>query len=81
MQSMEIASRMQTELRLELDRPEVLVRPDVWRVALFDEPSLAVMIETGRAVTREALPALLQQFVWWRRASRALRRAVRRNPA
>jgi len=81
MQSMEIASRMQTELRLQIDRPEVLVRPDVWRVALFGEPSLDDMIETGRAVTREALPVLLQQFVWWRRLGRVIRRSVHRLPS
>jgi NTE family protein len=78
MQAMEISSRMHTELRLKIDRPEVLVRPEVWRVPLLDDPSLADMIEAGRSVTREALPDLRQQFVWWRRAGRALRRVAGR---
>lgn len=80
-QAMEISSRMHTELRLRLDRPDVLIRPEVWHVPLLDDPSLADMVEAGRSVTTAALPDLVRQFVWWRRLGRLFRRLVRRDRA
>lgn len=83
-QTLEITFRMHTELRLSLDKPEVLVRPDVWDVGLFDDPSLDYMIEKGEQAMMEALPALRAQFAWHRRFGRWLRllgRSVKRSVA
>jgi NTE family protein len=71
-QTLEITFRMHTELRLSLDKPEVLVRPDVWDVGLFDDPSLPYMIDKGQLAMLEALPALRAQFTWPRRLRRWL---------
>jgi NTE family protein len=71
---MELTSRTYTETRLEIDRPEVIVRPEVWRVGLFDEPSVAEMIGFGERAMEQQLPSLRQQFTLPRRLARMVRR-------
>lgn len=70
---MEIASRTYTETRLEADLPEVIVRPEVWRVGLFDEPPVAEMAALGARAMERALPDLHREFTLSRRLARKLR--------
>jgi NTE family protein len=72
---MELTSRTYTETRLEIDRPEVIVRPEVWRVGLFDEPSVADMIGIGEKAMEQELSLLREQFSLPRRLARMVRRA------
>lgn len=72
---MELTSRTYTETRLEIDRPEVIVRPEVWRVGLFDEPSVADVIGIGEKAMEQELPLLREQFSLPRRLARMVRRA------
>ena len=65
---MEIASRTYTETRLEIDRPEVIVRPAVWQVGLLDDPSADEMSALGERAMESMLPALREQFSLGRRA-------------
>ena len=62
LRALEISARSYTELRLSLDRPDVIVRPRVSSVALFDLPSVDLMIEVGGAAMREKLPDLRARF-------------------
>lgn len=78
---MEIASRTYTEMRLEIDRPEVIVRPAVWKVGLLDEPSVGEMSAVGERAMESMLPALREQFTLGRRLARALRPARGARPA
>lgn len=71
---MEITTRTFTETRLEIDRPEVIVRPEVWRVGLLDEPSVPEMTEIGMRAMNKALPGVRAQFSLLGRATRMLRR-------
>jgi hypothetical protein len=71
---MEITTRAYTETRLDIDRPEVIVRPEVWRVGLLDEPSVAEMTELGIRAMNKALPGLRAQFSLPGRVSRMMRR-------
>jgi len=71
---MELTSRTYTETRLEIDRPEVIVRPEVWRIGLFDEPSVADMIGIGERAMEQQLPSLRAQFSLPRRLARMVRR-------
>jgi NTE family protein len=71
---MELASRTYLETRLELDRPEVVVRPEVWRVGLFDEPSVAEMIGIGERAMEQQLGSLREQFSLARRLTRIVSR-------
>lgn len=78
---MEIASRTYTETRLEIDRPEVIVRPAVWQVGLLDDPSADEMSALGERAMESMLPALREQFSLSRRVARALRPALGGRPA
>jgi NTE family protein len=70
---MEITSRTYTETRLEVDRPDVIVRPEVWRIGLFDEPPVAEMAAIGARAMEQALPDLRHEFSIARRLARRLR--------
>jgi len=71
---MEITARTFAETRLEIDRPEVIVRPEVWRVGLLDEPPVSEMTELGIRAMNKALPVLRAQFTLPGRVSRMVRR-------
>jgi hypothetical protein len=71
---MEITARTFAEMRLEIDRPEVIVRPEVWRVGLLDEPPVSEMTELGIRAMNKALPGLRAQFTLPGRVSRLVRR-------
>jgi len=71
---MEITARTFAETRLEIDRPEVIVRPEVWRVGLLDEPRVSEMTELGIRAMNKALPGLRAQFTLTGRVSRMVRR-------
>jgi len=64
LRALEISARSFTELRLIVDRPEVIVRPRVASVALFDMPSVELMMGVGEAAMREKLPELRACFGW-----------------
>ena len=60
--SLEISSRLFTDLRLQLDRPEVVVRPKLDSIGILDTPEPAPVIEEGRSAMAESLPELERWF-------------------
>jgi NTE family protein len=70
--SMEISSRAFSDLRLQVDRPEVIVRPKVAEIGILDAPEAAPVIRAGR----EAMAAALPELEGWYGLRGALRRAV-----
>jgi NTE family protein len=56
--SLEISSRLFTDLRLQLDLPEVVVRPQVAEVGILDTPEAAPLIEAGRVAMAAGLGEL-----------------------
>ena len=80
-QSLEITMRMHTELHLLVDKPEVVIRPDVWEVGLFDNPSLEGITAAGETAAMESLPRLRAQFAVHRRLQRWLRWRTRQQGA
>jgi NTE family protein len=70
--SLEISSRLFTDLRLQIDRPEVVVRPDVAAIGILDAPETSPVIEAGR----KAMEALLPDLARWYGVRGALRRAL-----
>jgi NTE family protein len=52
-QSIDVASKMLAELRLEVEQPEILVRPDLAGVGLLDKVNVRDMMAIGEAATRE----------------------------
>jgi len=74
--AIDIGQRQMTELRLQLDRPEVLIRPDVADINLLDRVDIPEIARRGEAAARASLPQLKRAVSWQARAMRAVRRAV-----
>ncbi len=72
-QSMDINSRMLTELRLRIDRPEVLIRPDVIRFGIFESADADALIELGRKAAAAHLGELRKAVSLEGRIRRLLR--------
>jgi NTE family protein len=73
MQSIEVGNRMLSELRLQVDKPEVIIRPDVGQVALLDEVDVHEIARLGEDAARLALPEIKNQFSLSARLGRTLR--------
>ena len=71
--STEIMLRTYTELRLQIDKPEVIVRPEVWHVGMLQETSVAPMVAKGVEAMEGCLGKARDQFTPGRRAGRSLR--------
>jgi NTE family protein len=72
----EILMRMYTEICLELDKPEVVIRPRVSHIGMFDQPSAADMCELGEQAAGQVIPRLRDEFKLGRRLGRGLHTAV-----
>ncbi len=73
MRSMEISGRYFTELRLEIDKPEVIIRPKVSHIGLLDEPSVSEVVALGENAAEQMLPQCRAQFSLVKRLGRRLR--------
>jgi NTE family protein len=77
--SMDITGRMLTELRLEVDRPEVIIRPDVHQYGMFDAVLPKDLIPAGYAAAERAIPQIRKTYSWPNTMLRILRQPPRRN--
>lgn len=72
--SLEITARYFTELRLEIDKPDVIIRPKVSHVGMLDDgPSVSAIVALGERAAEEALPQCRAQFSIARRLGRRIR--------
>ena len=71
--SLEITSRYYTELRLEIDKPDVIIRPKVSHIGLLDEPSVSGVVALGEKAAEQALPECRAQFTLARRLGRGIK--------
>jgi NTE family protein len=69
----ELLMRMYTEVCLELDQPEVIIRPRVSHVGMFDQPSVAEMCELGEQAAEQAMAHIRSEFRIGRRLRRVLK--------
>ena len=76
LRSVDIGSCALAELKLKIDRPEVLIRPPVAAIGLLDPVDVAEVAKLGEQATEEAIPDLLAAFSW----SARLRRLFRQSP-
>lgn len=60
--SMDITSRMMTELRLNIDKPDVLIRPDVIQYGLIDDVDPYELVKIGDHAVKDALDEIRQSF-------------------
>lgn len=72
-QSMDVSARMLTELRLEIDRPDVIIRPDVYRYGLLDVVQPQELVQAGELAAVAALPLIHKTLSWPNRVIRAIK--------
>lgn len=75
--SYDVTSRMVAELRLQIEKPEVLIRPDVARFGILDDThriNTRELVEMGEAAAKAALPQIHQALSWSNQLSRHFRR-------
>jgi NTE family protein len=75
LRSMDITSLMLAELRLQIDRPDVIIRPSVERFGLLDDVNPDVMIALGETATELMLPHIHQALSWHLQVARMFRKA------
>jgi NTE family protein len=69
--SLDITSRAVTQYRLEMDRPEIIIRPQVYDIDTLDVVDVHEVARRGEAAVEAALPQLRSLFTWrnrWRRS-------------
>lgn len=69
LRSMDITAYMLSEIRLELDKPEVIIRPAVWHIGSMDRVNDREVAALGEEAVEESLAALrkLRKKQKWRR--------------
>src|SRR5829696_2514344 len=68
--SLDITSRAVTQYRLEVDRPEIIIRPQVYDIDTLDIVDVHEVAKKGEEAVEAALPELRSLFTWrnrWRR--------------
>ena len=60
MRSVEIGGRQIAELRLELEKPEVIIRPSVGEIGLLDNVNVHEVVKLGEEATAAQLPELIR---------------------
>lgn len=63
-QAADVGARMLTELRLKLDAPDVIVRPDVGGIGLLDTVDVHKVIRLGEEAVEAILPDLRRVTAW-----------------
>ena len=70
--SVEIGSREIGELRLRVDAPDVIIRPDVGHIQLLDRVDVRQVARLGDQAVEAALPELKRAVSWPRRLRRRI---------
>lgn len=72
MRSLDIINRAVTEYRLEVDKPDVIIRPRVGNIDTLDIINVQDVVKLGEQAVDEILPQLKQKFTLRKRIRRAL---------
>jgi len=72
LQSVDVSSRALAEMRLQVDNPDVVIRPDVNGIGLMDKVDIHEIVHKGEEATRIALPELQRSVAWPNRLRRQL---------
>jgi NTE family protein len=72
LEAVDIGQRSISALRLEVDKPEVLIRPNVTNVSFLGDIDVKEVVQRGEAGAREALPELKRAVSWQARLARRL---------
>ena len=72
MDSVDVGQRMITELRLTLDQPDVVIRPEVGEIGLLDRVDVLKVIRLGEKAVDQVLPEIRRSVAWRKRMGRRL---------
>lgn len=72
LRSMDMVSRAVTEYRLEVDKPDVIIRPQLSEIDTLDVVDVHEVIRRGEQATDAVLPRLRSLFNWQRRWRRRI---------
>ncbi|NWF65133.1 MAG: patatin-like phospholipase family protein [Chloroflexi bacterium] len=70
LRSVDVSSRYVSHLRLQVDKPEVIVRPDVHTISLLDPVAIEDVALLGEQALEKALPELKRKTTWFARLGR-----------
>lgn len=72
LRSVDVSSRYVSHLRLQVDKPDVIVRPDVHHISLLDQVTVADVALLGEQALEKVLPELKRETTWTRRFGRRI---------
>jgi NTE family protein len=70
--SLDITSRAMTQYRLQVDRPEIIIRPQVYDIDTLDVVDVHEVVKRGEEAVEAALPQLRSLFTWRNRMRRTM---------
>ena len=73
MRSLDIVDRALAEYRLEVDKPEIVIRPVVNHLDVFSKVDVRAVAQLGEQATEVVLPESKKYFAWKNRFRRAIR--------
>ena len=71
LQAVEIGNRLMSELRLEKDDPEIIIRPAVTHIQLLDKVDVHEVARLGEQAVEAVLPDLRRVTAWPARLARS----------
>jgi NTE family protein len=74
LRSIDVAGILLTDLRLEIEKPEVVVRPSVHSIGLLDQVNVSELSHLGEVAMLDALPVLRRAMSWPARLARRVSR-------
>jgi NTE family protein len=72
LRSLDIVDRAMTEYRLEVDKPEFIIRPAVQHLDLFSKVDIRAVAKLGEQAAEAVLPEMKKYFAWQNRFRRAV---------
>jgi len=72
LRSLDMVNRALTEYRLEVDKPELILRPAVTHIDILDRVDVREVARLGEEAAEAALPELKKLFAWQTRLRRAV---------
>ena len=72
LRSLDMVSRAVTEYRLEVDKPDIIIRPLVTHIDILEDVDVHEVAKIGEDATQAVLPEIRSLFSWQNRLRRAV---------
>jgi NTE family protein len=72
LRSLDMVNRAVAEYRLQVDKPEIILRPQVTDIDILDRVDVHEVVRKGEEVVEAALPELKKLFTWQNRLRRTV---------